>query len=51
VKIEDIDFEAVQECSDKNFLKRYIKILEEDGGYFQELLKACKDKLLEVAPK
>jgi hypothetical protein len=26
VKIEDIDFEAVQECSDKHFLKRYIKI-------------------------
>lgn len=51
VKIEDIDFEAVQECSDKHFLKRYIKILEEDGGYFHELLRACKDKLLEVAPK
>jgi len=51
IKLEDIDFEVVTECSDKEVVKRYIKLLEEDGNYFHELVQACKDKLLEVSPK
>jgi len=51
IKLEDIDFDAVGACQDKKVVKRYIQLLEADGGYFQELLKACKDKLLELAPK
>eukprot|EP00403_Amphidinium_massartii_P044006 CAMPEP_0178439132 /NCGR_PEP_ID=MMETSP0689_2-20121128/35987_1 /TAXON_ID=160604 /ORGANISM="Amphidinium massartii, Strain CS-259" /LENGTH=494 /DNA_ID=CAMNT_0020061629 /DNA_START=12 /DNA_END=1492 /DNA_ORIENTATION=+ len=51
IKIEDIDFEVVAKCEDKRVVKRYIQLLEDDGCYFQELLKACKDKLLELSPK
>lgn len=51
IKLEDIDFEKVAECTDKHVVKRYIKLIEDDGSYFTDLLKACKDKLLEIAPK
>mmetsp|Transcript_57189 Transcript_57189/g.100071 ORF Transcript_57189/g.100071 Transcript_57189/m.100071 type:complete len:532 (+) Transcript_57189:94-1689(+) len=51
ITLEDIDFEAVKECNDKNFLKRYLKLLQDDGNYFEDLVKACKAKLLEVSPK
>lgn len=51
IRLEDIDFEKVSDCADKNVLKRYIRLLEDDGGFFTELLSACKEKLREVAPK
>jgi len=51
IKLEDVDFDRVKECTDKHVLKRYIQLLEDDGSYFVDLLKACKDKLLQVAPK
>jgi len=51
VKLEDIDFDVVKDCRDKRYVLRYIKLLEEDGGYFKELLDACKEKLLELDPK
>lgn len=51
IKLEDIDFEKVKECDDKQVLKRYIKLLEDDGSYFSDLLLAVKERLREVAPK
>eukprot|EP00933_Yihiella_yeosuensis_P006581 TRINITY_DN111316_c0_g1_i1.p1 TRINITY_DN111316_c0_g1~~TRINITY_DN111316_c0_g1_i1.p1 ORF type:complete len:507 (+),score=165.08 TRINITY_DN111316_c0_g1_i1:77-1597(+) len=51
LKLEDIDFDVIKECTDKNYLKKYIKLIEDDGSYFIDLLNACKNKLLEVAPK
>lgn len=51
ITLEDIDFDKVKECRDKKVLKKYIRLLEDDGAYFVDLLKAVKDKLLEVAPK
>lgn len=51
IVITDIDFETVKECKDKRVIKRYIKLLEDDGSYFVDLMKACKEKLLEIAPK
>eukprot|EP00930_Biecheleria_cincta_P067516 TRINITY_DN5415_c0_g1_i2.p1 TRINITY_DN5415_c0_g1~~TRINITY_DN5415_c0_g1_i2.p1 ORF type:complete len:514 (-),score=136.28 TRINITY_DN5415_c0_g1_i2:75-1616(-) len=51
IKLDDIDFEAVEQCRDKNVLKRYLKLIEDDGNYFVDLQRACKQKLLEVAPK
>jgi len=51
INLEDIDFEQVKNCTDKDVIKRYIKMLEEDGSFFHELQQACKDKLLEVCPK
>lgn len=50
IKLEDIDFEKVKGCTDKRVIKRYIKLIDEDGNYFPDLLKACKEKLLEIAP-
>jgi len=51
VVLTDIDFPVIKACTDKNFLKKYIKLIQDDGNYFHDLLRACKDKLLEVAPK
>jgi tetratricopeptide (TPR) repeat protein len=51
IKLEDIDFEGVKNCTDKHVIKRYIKLLEDDGVYFVELHKACKEKFLELDPK
>jgi tetratricopeptide (TPR) repeat protein len=51
IKLEDVGFEEVKECTDKDVIKHYIQLLEDDGSYFTELLQACKDKLLEVCPK
>lgn len=51
IKLEDIDFDKVKECTDKAVLKRYIKLIEDDGSYFIDLLNACKQRLKEVAPK
>lgn len=51
IKLDDIDFEVVEQCRDKNVLKRYLKLIQDDGNYFVDLQKACKQKLLEVAPK
>eukprot|EP00913_Durusdinium_trenchii_P002899 g2686.t1 len=43
--------ESLELSPDHYVLKRYLKLLEDDGNYFVDLIKACKDKLLEVAPK
>lgn len=51
IKLEDIDFEKVKECTNYRTVKTYIKLLEDDGAYFEDLLRACKNKLLELNPK
>mmetsp|Transcript_46487 Transcript_46487/g.101495 ORF Transcript_46487/g.101495 Transcript_46487/m.101495 type:complete len:481 (+) Transcript_46487:84-1526(+) len=51
ITLNDVDFEKVSACKDKVVLKKYIKLLTDDGSYFHELLQCCKDRLLEVAPK
>jgi hypothetical protein len=32
-------------------LKKAVKLIEEDGNYFQELKKACEDKIMKINPK
>lgn len=51
IKLEDIDFEKVAACKDKAVIKRYLKLLEDDGNYFHDLIRECKNKLLELDPK
>lgn len=51
IKLEDIDFEQVAACTNYRTIKAYIKLLNEDGAYFVDLLNACKKKLLELNPK
>lgn len=51
IKLEDIGFEEVKDCTDKEVVKRYLKLLEDDGSYFHDLIRVCKDKLLELCPK
>ncbi|KAF4687359.1 hypothetical protein FOZ63_033840, partial [Perkinsus olseni] len=51
IKLEDIDFEAVDKCTSAAKLGRYITLLEADGGYYQELLTKAKEKLLRVDRK
>jgi|Transcript_37680 tetratricopeptide (TPR) repeat protein len=51
IKLEDIDYEVVKECKDKEVLKQYLKLLADDGNYFVDLVNAVKDRLFDVAPK
>lgn len=51
IKLEDIDFDKVAKCTDKAVIKRYLKLLEDDGNYFHDLIRECKNKLLELDPK
>lgn len=51
IKLEDIDFEKVAACKDKAVIKRYLKLIEDDGNYFHDLIRECKNKLLELDPK
>ncbi|KAF4677259.1 hypothetical protein FOL47_002498 [Perkinsus chesapeaki] len=51
IKMEDIDFEAVEECRSAAKLARYITLLEADGGYFKELLNKAKEKLMKIDRK
>eukprot|EP00397_Hematodinium_sp_SG-2012_P004068 GEMP01004079.1.p1 GENE.GEMP01004079.1~~GEMP01004079.1.p1 ORF type:complete len:1157 (+),score=244.93 GEMP01004079.1:113-3583(+) len=51
VKIEDIEFQAVEECTCAKICKRYIELLNDDGGHYPELLEACKNKLLKLDKK
>ena len=50
IRLEDIDFTTVQKCTDGLVLEKYAKLIEDDGGYFKELLDACKQKMKEVDP-
>lgn len=51
IKLEDIDYDVVKECKDKEVLKQYLKLLADDGNYFIDLVNAVKDRLLDVSPK
>ena len=50
MRLEDIDFEAVEKCSDVSVLEKYIKLLSDDGGFFPELLESCKRKIYSLNP-
>lgn len=51
LEINMIDFEFVKSCDKPGRLKKALKILEDDGGHYQELAKEIKKKLLEIDPK
>ncbi|EER19557.1 Hsc70-interacting protein, putative [Perkinsus marinus ATCC 50983] len=51
IKLEEIDFEAVDKCTSAAKLGRYITLLEADGGYYRELLAKAKEKLLRIDKK
>lgn len=46
-----IDFEFVASCEKPNRLKKALKILEDDGGFYQDLQKEIRDKLIKLDPK
>ncbi|CEM20586.1 unnamed protein product [Vitrella brassicaformis CCMP3155] len=50
VRLEDITFEAVDECEDPRKLKTWIKALEDDGSVYTDLLKKCRIKLGDLDP-
>jgi tetratricopeptide (TPR) repeat protein len=51
VVLTDIDFDAVENATSVRTIKRYLELLEEDGGYFVDLVNACKKKMLAISPK
>lgn len=43
--LNQIDFNWVNECEDPRLLKRALKILKDDGGFFPDLEKHISEKL------
>jgi len=51
ITLESIDFEWVDKQTSVKQLKRALKILKDDGGYFQDLMNKIQDKMEEIDPK
>jgi hypothetical protein len=49
--INEIDFKWVDKTEDPKLLKKALKLLKEDGGYFIELEKYVEEKLKQVDKK
>ncbi|KAL8427050.1 hypothetical protein Efla_005206 [Eimeria flavescens] len=48
LSLTEIDFEAVEQCTDPRQLKRMLLLLQQDGGYYRELMQAAEDRLLQL---
>lgn len=49
--LEKIDFEWVNSQTKVAPLKKALKLLELDGNYYTDLIKAVEDKLVSIDPK
>nr|PIL98957.1 tetratricopeptide repeat-containing protein [Toxoplasma gondii COUG] len=45
VTLLDIDSEKIEKCTQPRLLRKYIALLEQDGGYYHQLLSAARKKL------
>ena len=43
--LTDIDFETIEKCTDARKVKKMLRLLEEDGGYYADLIKAAKARI------
>jgi len=51
LKIEQIDFKWVDNTNDAKLLKKGLKLLKDDGGFFPELEKEIEEKLKNIDKK
>ena len=51
LNLNEIDFKWVEETDDAKLLKKALKMLKDDGGYFPDLEKSIEDKLLTLDKK
>lgn len=51
LKLEHIDFNWVENTDDIKQLKKGLKLLKDDGGFFLELEKAIEEKLKNLDKK
>jgi hypothetical protein len=49
--LNKIDYEWVDNCNDTKELRKAIKLLQEDGGYFKELQNYINEKLKKIDSK
>jgi hypothetical protein len=49
--LNQLDFSWVDKCNDAKLLKKALKLLKDDGGYFQDLEKYIEDKLSTIDKK
>lgn len=45
LKLEQIDFNWLEKTDDAKLLKKALKLLKDDGGYFVELQSSVEEKL------
>ena len=50
MSLEDIDFDSVEKCHDPRILETYLKLLIDDGGYYPELMDACRKRIVTLDP-
>ncbi|KAL8438261.1 hypothetical protein ACSSS7_000300 [Eimeria intestinalis] len=41
----DIDFDLIEKCTEPKTLRRVLALLQQDGGYYVDLMKAAEDRL------
>ncbi len=51
LKLEQIDFKWVENTDDSKQLKKALKLLKDDGGYFTELEREIEEKLKNLDKK
>lgn len=51
LKLEHIDFKWIENTDDTKQLKKGLKLLKDDGGFFPELEKEIEEKLKAVDKK
>ena len=51
LKLEHIDYKWVEETDDAKQLKKALRLLKDDGGFFIELEKAIEEKLKNLDKK
>ena len=51
MNLEDIDFDSVEKCNDPRILETYLKLLQDDGGYYPELMEACRQRIVALDPR
>jgi len=51
LNLNQIDFKWVEETNDPKLLKKGLKLLKDDGGFFPDLEKEIEEKLVKIDKK
>lgn len=50
ITIDKIEFDWIAQCNKVSYLKKAVRVIEEDGDYYKELKEACLKRMEEIDP-